>query len=129
VERLPPKETWCAPRTTLILARIEHAEGEHEHAVAHLAAAEVLRRLHTPLWPLAQERQERLLAELREIVGEAAFVAAYTRGTKLEIEDVQEIAPNLASSLEQQPSAPHSSGQSLAAVHTDERESLTLSTE
>jgi hypothetical protein len=67
-------------------------------AIALLAAAEVLReRLHTPLWPLALERQERLLAELREIVGDAAFEAAYTQGATVDADDVQEIVLRLGS--------------------------------
>ena len=79
-----------------ILARIEHAEGEHERAIALLAAAEILRdRLHTPLWPLVRERQEQLLAELRQIVGDEAFEVAYTRGATVEVDDVQEIALRL----------------------------------
>jgi predicted ATPase len=88
--------TYAADDVLDILGRIEHAEGEHEDAVTHLAAAAVLRqRLHTPLWAPVQERQDRLLAELRQTVGEAAFEAAYTRGTSLDSEDVQEIAPSL----------------------------------
>jgi hypothetical protein len=88
--------TYAADDVLDIHGRIEHAEGEHEDAVTHLAAAAVLRqRLHTPLWAPVQERQDRLLAELRQTVGEAAFEAAYTRGTSLDSEDVQEIAPSL----------------------------------
>jgi predicted ATPase len=88
--------TYAADDVLDILGRIEHAEGEHEDAVTHLAAAAVLRqRLHTPLWAPVQERQDRLLAELRQTVGEAAFEAAYTRGTSLDSEDVQQIAPSL----------------------------------
>jgi predicted ATPase len=89
---------YAGDDTLDILARVEHAEGEHERAIALLAAAEVLReRLHTPLWPLALERQERLLAELREIVGDAAFEAAYTRGATVDADDVQEIVLRLGS--------------------------------
>lgn len=61
-----------------------------------LAAAEVLRgRLHTPLWPLARERHERLLDELREALGDGAFVAAYARGGTLDLDDVCEIVDRL----------------------------------
>jgi predicted ATPase len=87
-----------------ILARVEHAEGEHERAVALLAAAEALReRLHTPLWAPDLERHERLLAELRAAVGDEAFQAAYTRGATLDVDDLQEVALRLAGAAEQSP--------------------------
>lgn len=90
--------TYAADDVLDILARIEHAEGAYENAIMHLAAADVLRqRLHTPLWAPVQERQEQLLAELRHTVGEAAFETAYTRGMTFDVDDVQEMAPHLAS--------------------------------
>lgn len=98
--------TFAADDVLDILARVEHAEGEHERAIALLAAAEVLRRqLHTPLWAPAQGRHERLLTELRTAVGEAAFEAAYAQGAALDVEDVQDIAPRLANAVEQPPAA------------------------
>jgi hypothetical protein len=76
-----------------ILARIEHAEGRDEQAIALLAAADSVRqRVHIPLWEPVRERHERLLRELREEVGPAAFDAARTRGATVDIDDVQELA-------------------------------------
>jgi len=58
--------TYAGDDALDVLARVEHAEGHDEKAVTLLAAADVLRRqLHTPLWPPALERHERLLAELQ----------------------------------------------------------------
>jgi predicted ATPase len=85
--------TYAGDDALDILARVEHAEGRDERAIALLAAADALRRrLHTPLWPPALERHERLLAELRETVGDAAFEAAYARGEALDVADAQELA-------------------------------------
>jgi predicted ATPase len=94
--------SYAGDDTLDILARIEHAEGEPERAIALLAAAEILReRLHTPLWPLAFERQERLLAELRAAVGDEAFEAAYARGATLDALDVGEMVDRLAGAAEE----------------------------
>ena len=80
-----------------ILARIEHADGREERAIALFGAADNLRkRFDIPLWAPAHERQVRLLAELREHLGDAAFDAAYLRGTTLDIDDVQELARTLS---------------------------------
>ncbi len=96
--------TYASDDVLDILARIEHADGEHEPAIALLAAADSLRqRLHTPLWAPALERHERLLAELRAAVGDAAFEAAYARGATLDVDEVKEIAPDLASGTEHSP--------------------------
>jgi predicted ATPase len=85
--------TYAGDDALDVLARVEHAEGHAERAITLLAAAEVLRlRLHTPLWPPALERHERLLAELQEIVGEPAFDAAYARGAGLDVAEAQELA-------------------------------------
>jgi predicted ATPase len=85
--------TYAGDDALDILARVEHAEGHDERAIALLAGAETLRqRLRTPLWVPARERHERLLAELRENVGDAAFQAAYARGEALDVDDAQELA-------------------------------------
>ena len=91
--------TFGADDALDILARIEHAEGEPQRAIALLAAADRIReRVRIPLWPPAQERHERLLAELREEVGESAFRAACARGATFDTDDVQEIARLVADS-------------------------------
>ena len=96
--------TYAADDTLEILARIEHADGEHERAIALLAAADIIRnRLNTPLWPPEVERHERLLAELRAAVGDEAFEAAYVRGAALDVDDAQEIVLRLAGGAEQSP--------------------------
>jgi predicted ATPase len=96
--------TYASDEILDILARIEHAEGEHEPAIALFGAADSLReRLHTPLWAPALERHERLLAELRAAVGSAAFEAAYARGATLDADDAQEIALRLAGATDESP--------------------------
>jgi predicted ATPase len=83
-----------------VLARIEHAEGEHQRAIALLAAADALRkRSDVPLWPPALERHEQLLADLRATVGDDAFETAYARGAMVDVDEVDEIALRLSSSV------------------------------
>lgn len=90
-----------------ILARIEHEEGRAELAVALLAAADnVRKRVRIPLWEPVHERHARLLSELREELGDAAYDAAHTRGATLDIDDVQE----LARTLSEEPTLPSARG-------------------
>jgi hypothetical protein len=107
--------TYAGDDALDVLARIEHAEGRPERAIALLAAADgVRRRTHIPLWPPALERHERLLAELRSRVGDAAFDEAYARGTTVDADGAAEIALRLASGATASP-APAARGSSLSA--------------
>jgi hypothetical protein len=86
-----PAEVSDGPLETL--AQLEHADGEDERAVELLSAANSLRaRLHTPLWPPALARHERLLEELRERLGEEAFAASRERGAAIDPGELQEMA-------------------------------------
>jgi predicted ATPase len=80
-----------------VLAQIEHADGRYEPAAELLGAADALRvRLHSPLWGPAVERHERLVEELRDSLGEAAFHERYDVGQALAPGDANDLAVRIA---------------------------------
>jgi hypothetical protein len=63
------------------LARCSVADGDHAGATELVGAAEALREaIREPMWGPARERHEALLADLRRVLGDAAFRAARDRG-------------------------------------------------
>jgi hypothetical protein len=76
-----------------LLAELGHAQGKSERAIEMLAAADILRdRIHTPLWPPALERHERLSEALLTDMGRESHEAAYEHGTTLDDDDLYELA-------------------------------------
>ena len=67
-----------------MLGQIEHMDGRPDQATEPLGAADALRvRLHSPIWGPAAERHERLLDDLRALLGEDVFTELYARGQAL----------------------------------------------
>jgi hypothetical protein len=56
-----------------------------------------------PALATSPRRHERLLAELRVAVGDAASEAAYARGATLDVDDAEEIALRLAGGAQASP--------------------------
>jgi hypothetical protein len=68
-----------------------------ELAAELLGTADALRvRLHGPLWGPAVERHERLVEELRDSLGEAAFRERYDVGQALAPGDANDLAVRIA---------------------------------
>ena len=89
--------TYASDDLLDILGRITYAEGDRERATELLAAADRLReQLGTVLWPPVVERRAYLIEELRNTLGGEQFEAAYARGRKLDVPDVQRRAAHPA---------------------------------
>ena len=80
-----------------VLAQLEHLDGRHDRATQLLGASDALRvRLHNPIWGPAAERHQRLLDDLRSLLGGASFADLYERGQALAPGDVEELAARIA---------------------------------
>jgi len=76
-----------------IVARVAHADGEHERASALVGAAERVRtQIGIPLWPPAQQQFDALLEELRAALGDDDFDAAWERGAAADTNEVEKLA-------------------------------------
>ena len=85
--------TYAGDDLLEMLAEVGHADGKSERAIEILAAADILReRIRTPLWPPAAERHERLVDELAGAVGRDSYDAAYERGTRLDDNELYDLA-------------------------------------
>ena len=88
--------TYAGDDVLEILAELGHADGNSELAIEILAAADILReRIRTPLWPPAAARHERLVDSLVAAVGRESYDAAYDRGTRLDDNELYELAMEL----------------------------------
>ena len=88
--------TYAGDDVLEILSEVGLAQGESVAAIEILAAADILReRIRTPLWPPAAERHERLVDSLVGVVGQESYDAAYARGTRLDDNELYELAMKL----------------------------------
>ena len=87
---------WVAPGASISGIEDEY-QLSHDLPRPLLGAADALRvRLHSPLWGPAVERHERLVEELRDSLGEAAFHERYDVGQALAPGDANDLAVRIA---------------------------------
>jgi hypothetical protein len=80
-----------------VLGQIEHMDGRPDQATELLGAADALRvRVHSPIWGPAADRHERLLDDLRALLGDDVFTELYARGQALAPRDAEELASRIA---------------------------------
>ena len=72
-------------------ACLNEAEGKWQHAVRLLGAAELLRAgIGSPLAPCGRDEHQQRLTDIRGVIGEEAFSAAWTEGRAMTMEQAIE---------------------------------------